>query len=202
MKHLINNIRLIESFSSSMTGIFSTADLKNLFNESSGLRLNRHIVNLIEAGIISRYSRGLYVTKAATLEALSARMQEKSYLSLATALARHLMIGTQPSRTVFAVKPGRPMTFSGPTGRIEYAGSLPELIFGFETIDGINFATPEKALIDTLYYHQKGRRYYFDIFSDVDISRVDPAAVHTYLEHYRNPRFVAFVKGYLDGGIR
>jgi len=202
MISFIQDFKRIESFSLSMKGVFSTADLKNLFNETNGLRLNRRIRKLVDAGFITRYSRGFYITKAATLETVCVRMQEQSYISLATALARHLMIGTVPSRTVFAVRQGRPLRFNGPLGRIEYAGSLPETVFGFENVDGINYATPEKALIDTLFYYQKGHRYYFNMFTDIDVSRVDIATIRTYLKQYRNPRFVSFVEGYLDGRIR
>ena len=191
----------IAKLSSSMGGVFSSVDLKNLLNETNNLKLNRRIRRLQRAGTLTRFSRGIYITVNATLDTASARVYDDSYVSLASALARHLMIGTIPARTVYAVSSARTQTFLGPLGKIVYVGARPELIFGFEIVNGIKYATPEKALIDTLYYYQKGRRYYFDIFSDINISVVNEATILSYLTHYNNPRFVAFVKGYLNDRI-
>ena len=196
-----NDAIKIATLSSSMGGVFSSADLKNLLNETNNLKLNRRIRRLQGAGTLMRFSRGIYTTVNATLDAASARVYDDSYVSLASALARHLMIGTIPVRTVYAVSAARTQTFLGPMGKIVYVGARPELVFGFEIVSGIKYATPEKALIDTLYYYQKGRRYYFDIFSDINISMVNEATIHAYLTHYKNPRFTTFVKGYLNDRI-
>jgi len=49
--------------------------------------------------------------------------------------------------------------------------------------------------MDTLYFHLRGRRYPFDIFSDFDYSGLDPKTLLEYLEAYENPKFVVFAKG-------
>jgi hypothetical protein len=45
--------------------------------------------------------------------------------------------------------------------------------------------------------HLRGRRYPFDVFSDIDPARLDRQRLETYLKRYRNPRFVAFARGVL-----
>lgn len=198
MKLLNADLKKIEFFNKGAMGVFSTSDLKNLFNETNGLKLNRRIKNLQESGILTRFSKGIYTTTAATLYGVSTRIQEGSYVSLASALSKHLMIGTLPSKTVFAVRCGRTQTFSSALGKIVYVSSQPDLMFGYIPIDGIDCATPEKALLDMLYYHQKGRQFYFDIYTDVNVSCIDIATIRSHLGNYKNPRFTAFVEGYLN----
>jgi predicted transcriptional regulator of viral defense system len=198
MNALSRDAAKVVAFSKSMGGVFTSADLKNLLNETDGLSLNRRLHRLQRAEALTRFSRGVFAAPGATLEAISARIREGSYVSLSSALSRHLMIGTLPAKTVFAVCAGRTQMLSSALGKIVYVGSLPELLFGYETTDGINYATPEKALLDMLYYYQKGRRYYFDIYSDVNISCVSETTIRSYLSRYRNSRFIAFVEGYLN----
>ena len=59
-------------------------------------------------------------------------------------------------------------------------------------------ATKEKAFLDTLYFYQKGTRFYFDIYSDIDISQLDRSIIFKYLKSYKNPKFIKFVKDYFN----
>jgi hypothetical protein len=61
----------------------------------------------------------------------------------------------------------------------------------------VNFATPEKAFLDTLCFYQKGWKPSFNIFTDITAARLDRGKIAAYLKRYNNPRFIAFVKGYL-----
>ena len=45
---------------------------------------------------------------------------------------------------------------------------------------------------------RKGQRYYFDIYSDVNISCVNEATIRSFLCSYGNPRFIAIVDRYLN----
>ena len=72
------------------------------------------------------------------------------------------------------------------------------LDFGFEVIDGVRWALPEKAVLDTLYFHLRGRRFTFDIYSDVAYHRLDRGRLEEFLSHYRNPKFGAFVHNVLE----
>jgi hypothetical protein len=73
-----------------------------------------------------------------------------------------------------------------------HLGIAPHLFFGYDTTDGVRFADSEKAVLDVLYFHLRGQRYVFDPFSDIDMSRLDPARLRRYIARYRNPRFVSF----------
>ena len=74
-----------------------------------------------------------------------------SYISLQTALYHHGML-SQMSAMTFAVSLARTRLFETPLGSVSIHHLSPEFFFGFETLeDGVQMATPEKALIDILY---------------------------------------------------
>jgi hypothetical protein len=72
------------------------------------------------------------------------------------------------------------------------------MYFGFERVAfGIQLADPEKAFLDLLYFHAKGARFVIDPLKEVALDKLDMRRVERYLRRYRNPRFIAFVKGLL-----
>lgn len=200
MNKAVADYRAVQKWSPSMGGVFSLSDLKNLFDERNPVLLNRRITALIEAGALRRFIRQFYAAEKCSLEILSQRIYPDSCLSLGTVLARRLLIGSVPAKTVYAVKAGRNRTFTSAAGRLVYLGIAPRLLFGCEYEKGVRYASPEKAFIDTLYYYQKGFRFSFNPLEDIDVSRLEKKKVYEMLARYKNPRFVTFVKGALGGG--
>lgn len=198
MKTDLKNAVLLHSYSKEMSGVFSTQDLRALFGQDNGVQLHRHLSSLVDSGLLSRFCRGFYTTPGYVPEVLAMRVITESYLSLGTVLAKELMIGSVPAHTLYAIRVGPSRTFVGPGLTIEYLGIAKPLFFGFRHENGVRYATPEKALLDTLYFHSHGRRFSFDIYEDIEVSRVDRRIVADYLTRYRNPRFTSYVKGYLD----
>lgn len=125
-------------------------------------------------------------------------MNPESYLSFGTVLAAELVIGSVPATTWYAVKTGPSRTYRGAQLTLDYAGIARRLFFGYEIREGVRYATPEKALLDTLYYYTSGRRFSFSVYEDINLERINRSLVREYLARYRNPRFVAFVKEYLN----
>ena len=199
MNNRVGDYRLIEKWSSPMGGVFSLSDLKNLFNEKTPLLLHRRVRALVILGVLARFKREFYVTEKFNLETLSQRLYPDSYISLGTVLARHLLIGSIPAKTIYAVKTGRNRIFSSTVGNLVYCGIAPHLMFAFAYENGIRYATAEKAFLDTLYFYQKGFRFSFNIFEDIDVSPLDMKKIRGLLKRYRNPKFVTFVKGVLSG---
>jgi predicted transcriptional regulator of viral defense system len=198
MNKSLKDAELLRKYSSRMGGTFSTVDLRNLFGEQNQIMLHRRICTLAEAGILTRFCRGIYVLDGFSPEVLASRTIEESYLSLGTVLAKEMMIGSVPARTIYAVRVGKNRIFRGAQLTIEYVGIKESLFFGYKPVSGIRYATAEKAFLDTLYFHLRGRAYSFDIYQDIDTTRLDRGLIGQWLIKYRNPRFVSFVKGYLD----
>jgi predicted transcriptional regulator of viral defense system len=76
-----------------------------------------------------------------------------SYISLQTALYHYGMISQLPT-VIYAVSLARTKNFSTPVGEFSIHHLDENFFFGFELLPGtlIKMATPEKALIDTLYF--------------------------------------------------
>ena len=73
-----------------------------------------------------------------------------SYVSLQSALFYHGMISQIP-HTIYAVSLARTQRYKTSLGEISIHHLQPKFFFGFELINQIKIATPEKALIDVLY---------------------------------------------------
>jgi len=193
----IADLQVLRRLEVSQRGVFSKADLQTTFAERHPAAFVRRVNALLENGILRRFCRGWYVTEGFELATLSQRLAPKSYISFSTVLARNLIIGPNPEGKIVAVKIGRPRRYADGDYVIEQASVTEDLFFGFSPIDGVRYADTEKAFLDTLYFHLRGRRYPFDIYSDIAIDRLDHVRVADYLGRYRNPKFVAFVEGML-----
>jgi len=69
------------------------------------------------------------------------------------------------------------------------------LFFGYEANPkGFLLATPEKAVLDTLYFYLRGKKFYFNIFGDIHYGSLDKDTFFEYLARYRNPKFRTFAE--------
>lgn len=196
MKKLFN-YTLIQEWAPKMNGVFTCNDLRILLNQQNDVILHRQIKNLEEGGVLRRFKKGFYTVKEFDPKVLACRMYPDAYISLGSILAEKLLIGSVPAKTTYAVKTGRARMFSGSGMTISYFGISPGLLFGYSVDNGVRRATAEKAFLDTLYFHQKGRRFSFDFYTDVDTTRLDIKLIKSWLPKYKNGRFISFVKDVL-----
>ncbi len=191
---LLNDEKLISELSESQAGVFSTADLRVALSDPHPAAFGRRMRRLIDRQVLSRFVRGFYVASDFDLSVLSQRIAPNSCISFETVLARHLIIGTKPVHRILATKIGRTRRYSNGDFHVEHVGQSSHLFFGFENIDGIRYADPEKAVLDTCYFHLRGRRFAFDIYSDINLQKLDMDRIKKYLRAYRNSKFVAFAE--------
>jgi predicted transcriptional regulator of viral defense system len=178
----------------SVGGVFTLMELSSVFNESSKTALHGIIKKFTDAGVLNRYCREVYTLDGFDRAALSAKVRRGSYISLASALAAHRLIGTESPFWVYCVVQTKAAEYSG-VPNISYYRLSGELCFGYEPdVKGFLMATPEKAVIDTLYFYLRGKKYYFNIFGDVCYSQLDKDRFFDYLARYRNPKFRAFAE--------
>lgn len=192
---LVEDIDLIRTLGPRQRGVFSSADLRTALAEVHPAAFARRVSSLMDRGVLSRFVRGWYVTDGADIEVLSQRIAPESYVSIDRVLSDALMIGISQTSSITAIKTGRSRVYEGCGLRITHLGVKPTLLFGYEVTAGVRRADPEKATLDALYFHLRGRRYPFDLYSDVDYSRLNGALLRRYLSEYENPKFVEFVKG-------
>lgn len=198
MNELIKDIKLIEKYSGEMSGVFSIRDLESLLGQKQKVILYRRLSVLEKEGILTRFTRGYYTTPQFDKEVLTSRVNGNCYLSLGTVLAKYLLIGSVPTMTVYAVKTGKTRSYESPYLNLLYVGISKNLFFDYTVENGVRYATAEKALLDTLYFYQKGHHFSFNIYDDIDISLIDRDHFNSSLQVYNNPRFVSFAKGYIN----
>jgi hypothetical protein len=190
--------RLVADLATAQRGVFAKQDLQTALAERHPAAFGRRVRALVAHRVLRRFCRGWYVAEHFDLPTLSQRLAPISYVSFGTVLARELLVGTNPARQVVAAKVGRGRSYRALGFEVVHVGIAPHLNFGHSSIDGVEFADAEKAVLDVLYFHLRGRRYPFDIYSDVRYDRLDRQRLRVYLPRYRNPKFVAFARRVLE----
>lgn len=186
-------------------GVFSIGDLQNLFGARSAAETQQRLRPFLEEKILNRFCRGFYVASEFDMQLLSQRLCPSSAISLGSILAENLVIGSIPQKAVYAVKLGKGRVYKSAMGQVVHLGfanatAAKDMWFGYSIGKfGIRKADKEKAFLDVLYFYQLGHKFSFNIYSDIQVDRLDQKKTKKYLTHYRNPRFVAFVGGVLSG---
>jgi predicted transcriptional regulator of viral defense system len=176
--------------------VFDECDLQVMLGTELNQTFYRAFAQLKRLGLIDRFCRGIYIAKGFKLIDVNMVIDNNSYLSFEYVLAKNGLVGTYSDLNLRSVIcEGRTRSYSYQDYTLEQYKLSENLFFGFENIDGYNVATSEKAYLDCLYFYTKGTRFAFDIFSDVDLSLLDYTKIEEYLRHYKNPKFVNFVKG-------
>lgn len=189
---------LIAKVAAAQCGVFTKADLQVLLGDPHAVGFQRRVRALEDARVLRRFVRGVYVAAEFDLPTLSQRLAADSYVSFGTALARHLVIGARPGRRRLAAKTGRAHVYRSLDVEVVHVHIAAHLDFGHAVENGVRWADAEKAALDSLYFHLRGRRYPFDVFSDLDVRRLDRTRLEAYLARYRNPKFVTFARSALE----
>ncbi len=187
----ISDEQKIETLAAEMDQVFSLGDLRVLFHENTDAGLYKRLNRLEARGFLVKIIRGYYARPAARLERICQRVQPDACLTAGTVLARELLIGTVPARSVQAIRVGRPRTYETPFGNVRILSVKPTLYSGFAVEDGLRYALPEKAFLDACYFTYKGHRFPFDPATDVDMSRLDAGRLRGFLPFY-DRRFLRF----------
>ena len=195
MKYILQDIQKIEEVAGAQRGVFSIADLTILFNVEGQL-LYKRLDYLKKNEILKSAIRGFYTCKEFDIQSLAARINPDAYISGPTMLAEYLIIGTVPEYEISCVKTGRPREYKVGDYYINYNSISQSMFFGYEFIDGIKKALPEKAFLDCLYYYQSGKKYFFNIFEDINVQSLDEQRLFAFLSKYKNPKFKEFVNGF------
>ncbi|MBI5364111.1 MAG: hypothetical protein HZA53_13095 [Planctomycetes bacterium] len=190
----IDEVRSIERLRRSQRGVFSLQDLRTTFDEPHDAALHRRLNRLLDAGVLRRFGSGFYVTESFDLGVLSQRIAPESAVSFETVLAQELVIGPRPANSVSCVRSGRSATFSAQGASVVFHHLAPDLRFGETSKDGVRRTDAEKAMLDVLAFHLRGRRALFDLHGDVNLERLDRKRLVKYLARYSNPKFVAFAR--------
>lgn len=138
--------------------------------------LQNQVDKWVKKGQVVKLRRGLYTLGALdrktglSTEVIANILYQPSYVSLEFALQYYDMI-PEGVYLVTSVTPKKTAKFSNPLGNFRYQSVRKSAFFGYvsvKDVSGSNFliATPEKALIDYLYFHvpaaMRFKEDYFD----------------------------------------
>lgn len=201
MKNAVENTQKLADFAPKVGGVFSLLELGALFDISNQQLLWIAARRFEAAGLLKRYCRGIYVARDFDPQVLSAKVRTDSYISFGSALAYHRLIGSESPFLVSCVVPSRASEFAGEVN-LSYARISKELYFGMVPLEnGAKMADAEKAVLDTLYFYQHKKVFYFNVFQDIDFAALSKERVDMYLERYVNPRFRAFARNTIYGKV-
>ncbi|PBC69023.1 hypothetical protein [Fibrobacter sp. UWS1] len=201
MKKMLENAQKLLEFAPKIGGVFSLSELSSLFDISSQQMLWIKIKQFEEAGLLKRYSRGIYITQNFDPMILSAKVRTDSYISFGSALAYYKLIGTESPFLISCIVTSKASEYKGEVN-LSYAKISKNLFFGTAILNnGVRMANAEKAVLDTLYFHQHKKIFYFNIFQDINFSALSKETMDSYLERYANPKFKAFVRNTVYGNI-
>ena len=112
-----------------------------------------------KTGILVRVAKGIYAPYGTEIDVLKIANQiyYPSYLSFESVLSRYGILSQIPYTLTFAT-PKRTKKMILNDTEIEFTKLSDKYYFGYVFEDGVNIASPEKALVDCLYLVSKGKR--------------------------------------------
>ena len=161
---------------------FTIADLEKI----TGLPRRSLYVTLKrwgDKGLIERVGQGIYLPPMTdvSLENVAAQLYIPNYLSFESALARYGILNLVPYTLTYAT-PRKTRRFSLRNQGVEFRQISPKLFFGYEIKNGINIATPEKAFLDQVYFHCRGKGS-LD-FDELNLKGLSPQIAKEYAERF------------------
>jgi len=159
--------------------LFSLADFGRLFNISNRQTLYKKIQRLEKKGFAEKLTKGKYLFsfgQAGDFE-IANYLYSPSYISLESALSFYGIITGFPY-LVTSITVKKPRTIRCRSKEFVYSQILPEFYFGMEKDKGFLMADAEKALLDYIYFGNKGLRN--KDFDEMDFSVIDKKKLKMY----------------------
>lgn len=147
-------IQIIETLGK---GLFTIKDLKKLFPEDAYIKTS--VNRMLNRGDLVQVVRGVYALNRNNLdiEKIAAQLYYPSYISFESALAKYGIINQgRYGLTLATTRHSKQMIIAGM--ECNFSQLKPALFFGFDLIDGVYLAAPEKAVLDKLYLICLGKR--------------------------------------------
>jgi len=190
----MKGIELLKKLQKINKPFFTIADLEKI----TSLPRNSLYVALRRweaGGVIERVTQGIYIPMGGnvSLENIAAQLYIPNYLSFESALARYGILNLIPYTLTFATT-RKTKNYTLQNKEIEFRQISPKLFFGFVMKNGIYIASPEKALLDEVYFVVRGKAT-FDL-DELDIKKLSRKILKDYSQ-----RFPAYVKGYLKNRL-
>jgi len=137
--------------------LFTIKDLRKLFPEDAYIKTS--VNRLLARGDLVKVVRVVYALKISDLniEKIAAQLYYPSYISFESALSRHGIINQgRYGLTLATTRHPKQINIAGV--ECTYSRLKPALFFGFDLMERVFLASPEKAVLDELYLICMGKR--------------------------------------------
>jgi len=137
---------------------YTVKDLERVLNMPID-SLRGQLTRWCKKGVIIRISKGIYAPYGTEINItkVANQMYYPSYLSFESVLSKYGILSQVPYTLTFAT-PKRTKKVILNEIEVEFTKLSDKYFFGYVFENGINIASPEKALIDCLYLVSKGKR--------------------------------------------
>ena len=158
--------------------------LPRLFRKQDAEKVAPHVVmflsRALQKGLVHRLNRGNYINSFLygfpRVEEVACFLRPPAYVTCEWALNYHGISAQSPMVCTAvtlssAVGRHRSIDYQGIT--IEFSRIAPSLFFGFTNIDGFYIATPEKAILDTMYFRKS-----LPTPDELELEGIHPESLH------------------------
>ena len=186
----IDVLRILQRFNKR---IYNFSDLKKLLNAKSDDSLYVKISRLVESGLLKRIKKGVYYLEGREPDSFEIAnvLYEPSYLSLETAL-NYYGILVQTPYIIFSITTKRAKRVIFNNIEYHYLQINRKYFKGYTKEKNFLIATPEKALVDTLYFMALGKTK-VDI-DELNLEVIDKNILKSYISEIDNRVFKRFIK--------
>lgn len=168
-----STLEIIKILREKEISLFSLSDFSLLFNIGNRQTLYKKIQRLESTGIVEKLIKGKYLFKfnEVTDFAIANYLYAPSYISLESALS-HYSIITGFTYSITSITVNKSHHLRCRNKEFSYSQISSRFYFGMtKDVGGFLIAEPEKALLDYIYFGQKGLRNLE--FDEMDLSKID-----------------------------
>lgn len=169
---LLSQAEIIKKLKAMNLGLFSITDFKKIFSISKDNTAYKIIARLTKNGILKKMIKGKYLFTLASADdfQIANFIYSSSYISLESALSFYSILAQFPHQ-ITSITAKKTRIIETLSKEFAYFHINPSLFFGYEKKENFLIASPEKALLDYLYFASKGLR---DLSLDeFDLSIID-----------------------------
>lgn len=183
----LSQTEIIQKLKSINLGLFSITDFKKIFSISKDNTAYKMIARLAKNGILKKMIKGKYFFTLISIDdfQIANFMYPSSYISLESALSFYSILAQFPHQ-ITSITAKKTRYINTLNKEFTYFHIKPSLFFDYEKKDNFLIASPEKALLDYLYFASKGLR---DVSLDeFDLSIINKRKLNTlaYETHNKN----------------
>ncbi|OIP89705.1 MAG: hypothetical protein AUK55_14035 [Syntrophobacteraceae bacterium CG2_30_61_12] len=182
----------------SLPGVFTSVDVGKLVNDA-----NMFLYRASRKGYIQKIAKGIYANelfgRKPSVEEIACFVRRPAYVSCEWALNHHGVILQVPVVCTCITLTGsvgerRKIAHAGIS--IEYSRIAQHLFWGFDSADGVNMATAEKALADYVYLRKA-----LPFPDEIELDHIDVAKLNEIMKPY--PKTTRkLVHGFIAGFVK